>query len=82
MTDAFVQPLTGELIEADLDSISKAVSDTYAEIDRLRQAVRPLQERRAELRGPANLPARRNRSALQEQVAACPRCGGPLDGAA
>jgi hypothetical protein len=79
MGDPFFDPTTGELLpDADLETVSRVVNATYEEIDRLRAAVRPLQERRAELRGPAHLPARRNRTALQEQVAACPRCGGPV----
>jgi hypothetical protein len=73
--EIFVAPLTGELVAGELAHLSRIVNETYEEIDRLRVAVRPLVERRAELRGPVRVPRRRDRTDIQDRAVRCPHCG-------
>ncbi len=79
--DAFVAPLTGELLDADSDIgvLNGAINDAWEEIERLKHAVTPLMERRAELRGPSRLPRRSQRTDLQNTI--CPRCRREWDAA-
>ena len=77
----FVHPTTGVIVLADSEeALAEAVLAADQEIGRLHRLKAPLQERLAELRGPANLPKRRYQTDRQRLVARCPRCGGTVGG--
>ena len=77
----FVHPTNGTIVLADSEeALAEAVLAADLEIRKLRNLRAPIQERLAELRGPANLPKRRYQTDRQRLVARCPRCGGTVGG--
>lgn len=58
-------------LQAELTRIEEALGALYRER-------RPILEKLAELRGEYELPKPRYRTATQQAVSACPRCGGRL----
>lgn len=72
----FIHPTSGEWLNATDDALKAARRDGYNEISRVKAALLPIQAELAERAGPATLPARRGRTALQDAVSFCPRCGG------
>ena len=72
MPDLFVHPLTGELLEADEDSLQAAVTAAGKEIGRLARARDVLLGPLADIRGPVELPPPRWRTPTQQKV--CPKC--------
>lgn len=81
-TGIFAHPLTGELLEATDQNLRDARRAGHDERSRILLALAPIQAELADRAGPAVLPERRYRSPLQETVAACGRCGRPLEGGA
>ena len=61
------------------DEIRASLEEAEAELQAAYRKVWPLREALAEVTPPAALPARRNRTAKQDLIARCPRCGGRLD---
>lgn len=62
--------------EADLQH---ALNDIEQQLGKLYRQRDPILQALAELRGPAVLPKPRNRTATQQAISRCPRCGGKLD---
>jgi hypothetical protein len=60
------------------EEIRAALEEAEAELQAAYRKVWPLREALAEVTPPAALPARRNRTAKQDLIARCPRCGGQL----
>ena len=73
-TPLFVHPLTGELLEATLESLEAATNAASKEIGRLYRARDVLLPSLAELRGPYELPDATKRTEKQTRIARCPRC--------
>ena len=64
----------------DPEAVKAALEEAEEELRALyRDRVWPLREAYAEAFPPAELPAPRHRTATQEKVARCPRCGGKLE---
>lgn len=87
--EPFTHPVTYAFMEATEGNLSAAIEDAFIDVARRKREVadlmarmEPLRERLAVLRGPAVLPRPSRRTETQSKVAACPRCGGRLDGAA
>jgi hypothetical protein len=59
--------------------IKPLLEEAEAELQSAYRKVWPLREAYAEVTPPAALPARRNRTAKQDLIARCPRCGGRLE---
>jgi hypothetical protein len=63
------------------EDLKAALEEAEAELQACYRKVWPLREAYAEAAPPAALPARRNRTAKQDLIARCPRCGGRLEDA-
>lgn len=61
---------------SEVDEIKAALDEAEAELQEAYRKVWPLREAYAEAVPAAALPRPRNRTATQEKVARCPRCGG------
>lgn len=61
------------------DDLKVALEEAEAELHAAYRKVWPLREAYAEAVPPAALPSRVNRTAKQELVARCPRCGGRIE---
>ncbi len=73
-TPLFVHPLTGELLEATLESLEAATNAASKEIGRLYRARDVLLPSLAELRGPYLIPPPAMRTEKQNRIARCPKC--------
>ncbi len=79
--ERIINPLTGEVLDDDLQTLAQAEIwvDRYLRSQSRHYRFRgDLRKRIAELRGPAELPRRRDRTDKQMKVAECPRCGEEL----
>jgi hypothetical protein len=59
--------------------LKAALEEAEAELQAAYRKVWPLREALAEVTPPAALPSRRNRTAKQDLIARCPRCGTRLE---
>jgi hypothetical protein len=86
--EPFTHPVSYAFMEATEENLAAAIEDGFVAISKhkrdiadLHARMEPLRERLAVLRGPAVLPRPSRRTDRQQLVAACPRCGGKLEGA-
>lgn len=73
----FLHPVTGESLETQAD-FQRALGDLAEQLAPLYRTRRLIEEARAE-RFEAVLPQARSRTATQDKVARCPRCGAKLE---
>ena len=59
----------------DAKQLREIANEIRGELGRIYRLLDKLDARAAELDGPADLPKPRNRTAVQQRVSKCPRCG-------
>ncbi len=77
LTDAYPHPVTGELLETKEEFLA-AIAEEERKLGETYRVLWPLRDAHAAAFPPAELPRVRDRTATQEKVARCPRCGGKL----